>query len=381
MTISSMFSQPLHFKSCYNVHFFYIFTTMAFYCSQTSSQPPNIHILSLVSVLIFFLPLSAESLSFQITSFDANSTNIVYEGDAVPFNGDIRLNRVDYVSRVGRATHIEHVRVWDPSTRHLTDFTTNFSFVIDTQGKSEGNYGHGIVFFLAPVDSEIPPNSYGGCLGLLNTTSLLSPSKNNILGVEFDSFSNPEWDPPGEHVGFIVNSLSSSQYMSWNATLHSLDVANAQVSYEASTQKLNLLLTYKNSPSSYNVSLDVDLRSILPEWVKIGFSTATGINTEIHRVLSWDFSSNLEGKEQIEANNTTNKETNTELIRKNDGGSKLLIGLAITLGVLGAVLAILLFWAFSVWKIWKKKPEGKGTHPPTQKFLPRSAPNLVHGNP
>ncbi|XXG49073.1 hypothetical protein AAC387_Pa02g3352 [Persea americana] len=357
---------------------------MVFNCSKTSSQPSNIHILSLVFVLILFvLSLSAESLSFQITSFDANATNIVYEGDAVPFNGYIRLNRVDYVSRVGRATHIEHVRVWDPSTRHLTDFTTTFSFVIDTQGKSEGNYGHGIVFFLAPVDSEIPTNSYGGFLGLLNTTSLLSPSKNNILGVEFDSFSNKEWDPPGEHVGFIVNSLSSSQYMSWNATVHSLDVANAQVSYEGSTQKLGLLLTYKNSPLSYNVSLDVDLRTILPEWVKIGFSTATGINTEVHRVLSWDFSSNLEGKEQMDANNNTNKETNTELMRKNDGGNILLIVLAIALGVMGALDAILLVCASRVvWKIWKKKQKEKGTHPPAQNSLPRtSAPNLVHGNP
>ncbi|XXG49070.1 hypothetical protein AAC387_Pa02g3349 [Persea americana] len=91
---------------------------------------------------------------------------------------------------------------------------TNFSFIIDTQNKSVGNYGHGIVFFLAPVDHEIPPNSIGGYLGLFNTTTLLSPSKNNILGVEFDSYSDEEWDPPGEHVGFIINSLTSAEYVS-----------------------------------------------------------------------------------------------------------------------------------------------------------------------
>ena len=327
-------------------------------------------------MFIFFLfPPSTVSLSFQISRFDANANNIVFEGDAVPFDGDIRLNRVDFVTRVGRATHSEHVRVWDPSTQELTDFTTNFSFIIDTQGASEGNYGHGIVFFLTSVDSEIPPNTAGGSLGLLNTTSLLSPSKNNIIGVEFDSFSNPEWDPPGEHVGFIVNSLSSSQYVSWNATVHSLDVAKAQVSYEASTQKLNLLLTYNTSPLRYSVSLDVDLRKILPEWVMIGFSAATGTKIEIHQVLSWDFSSTLEGKEIIDANNNTNM----QFVSRN---RKVTRALKITVIVVGAVNAIFIVSAliWVIWKRWEKRKEKNpasisGTHHTSvngeKKYFPR----------
>ena len=40
-------------------------------------------------------------------------------------------------------------------------------------------------------------------------------------------------------------------------------MANAQISYKGSTKKLNLLLTYNDSPSRYNVSLDVDLRKNL----------------------------------------------------------------------------------------------------------------------
>ncbi|XXG49075.1 hypothetical protein AAC387_Pa02g3354 [Persea americana] len=201
---------------------------MAFYCSQTSPQPPNtcLHFLNLMFIFVV-LPPSAESLSFRIPDFDPNMMNVVYEGDAVPFNGEIQLNRVDYITRVARATYGEHVRNWDPANGILTDFTTNFSFIIDTLNNSLG----GIVFFLSPVDSEIPPNSVGGFLGPFNTTTLLSPSKNNILGVEFDSYSNEEWDPPGEHVGFIINSLSSAEYVSWNASLHSLDVANAQIQF------------------------------------------------------------------------------------------------------------------------------------------------------
>ncbi|RWR74086.1 Protein kinase domain-containing protein [Cinnamomum micranthum f. kanehirae] len=174
----------------------------------------------------------------------------------------------------------------------------------------------------------------GGFLGLFNTTTLFSPSNNNIIGVEFDSFSNQEWDPPGEHVGFIVNSLKSAQYVSWNASMHNLDVANAQISCKGSTQKLNLVLTYNDSPSRYNVSLDVDLRKILPGWVKIGFSTATGIATEIHRILSWEFNSTLEGKETNHATTTRNKQENIKLI----------LGLSVPLVTVVVAVAILLVW-------------------------------------
>ncbi|RWR74085.1 L-type lectin-domain-containing protein [Cinnamomum micranthum f. kanehirae] len=320
---------------------------MAF-CSQTSTQSLNNFLLFLAFLFIFFLLTpSTESLSFRITSFDPNATNIIYEGDAVPFNGEIRMNRVDYITRVGRATHSEHVHIWDPDNGNLTDFTTNFSFIIDTLNRSVGTYGNGLVFFLAPVDSEIPSKSVGGFLGLFNTTFLLSPSKNKILGVEFDSNSNPAWDPPGEHVGFIINSLSSAEYVSWNASMHSLDVANAQVSYKSSTKKLNLILTYNVSPSRYNVSLDVDLRTILPEWVKIGFSSATGSNIELHHVLSWEFSSTLEGKEIIDANTSIHKPRNIKLI----------LGLAVPLGVVVAAVAAL---AWVILKRGKKKEEEEG---------------------
>lgn len=125
---------------------------MAFHCSQTSSQPPNTLVRFLSFVFIFIvLPPNAESLSFQIPRFDGNTTNIVYEGDVVTFNGEIRLNRVDYATRVAQATYGEHLRVWDPVNGYLTDFTTNFSFIIDTQNKSVGNYGHGIVLHPDPT--------------------------------------------------------------------------------------------------------------------------------------------------------------------------------------------------------------------------------------
>ena len=102
------------------------------------------------------------------------------------------MNKVNYLCRVGWATYVAWVPLWDSHIGNLSDFKTNFSFIIET--KSFGSiYGHGLAFFLAPVGFEIPPNSAGGLLGLFNTITSDS-SKNQIVMVEYDSFVNSEWD-------------------------------------------------------------------------------------------------------------------------------------------------------------------------------------------
>ncbi|OWM82589.1 hypothetical protein CDL15_Pgr002164 [Punica granatum] len=63
-----------------------------------------IHFLSKASLVFIALPLfqsSACSASFSITQFNHDASDIVYEHHAVPSNGAIKLNRVDYQFRVG----------------------------------------------------------------------------------------------------------------------------------------------------------------------------------------------------------------------------------------------------------------------------------------
>lgn len=43
----------------------------------------------------------------------------------------------------------------------------------------------------------------------------------------------------------------------------------------------------------YYVNSTIDLKSVLPEQVAVGFSAATGSSAELHRVLSWSFDSTL----------------------------------------------------------------------------------------
>ncbi|KAJ7953491.1 putative Kinase [Quillaja saponaria] len=295
-------------------------------------------ILLLLFCFDMFLP-SANSVSFKLSRFDPSSDKILYQGDAQPSVGTIEFNKFNYVCRVGWAIYAEKLPLWDSSTRKITDFKTHYSFIIDTRGISP--YGQGFAFFLAPVGFQIPPNSAGGFLGLFNTTTSDS-SRNQIVLVEFDSFPNPEWDPPMEHVGINNNSISSSVYTRWNASLHSGDTADVWITYNATTKNLSVSWKYQRTPNPEehtSLSYQIDLMKVLPEWITVGFSAATGSTLERHTLLSWEFNSTLDIKEM--------NENKAEKIR-------LVVGLSVSGGVLiaGAIIAYVILWR---WKIKKRE--------------------------
>ncbi|XP_068657025.1 L-type lectin-domain containing receptor kinase IX.1-like [Aristolochia californica] len=322
--------------------------------SGTSAMPPPTFRFVPLQFFIFslFLPFSS-SISFRMSSFDPNATTMYFEGDAQVFNGAIQMNRYDYLSRVGRATYYRHVPIWDSGTQTLTDFTTHFSFSIDTLGNL--NYGHGLVFYLAAVNFQTPENSNGGFLGLFNTTTLGTPTQNQIVAVEFDSYVNTEWDPPVPHVGISVNTLGSVAYVPWNASLHSEVKGNAWVDYNSRNKRLSVFLTYADNPTfdgKYNFSYEVDLRKVLPEWVSIGFSAATGKYVELNKVYSWEFNSSLEMKERnVEANGEKQKEE----------VNKWMVGFATSWGavfICGLIIASVMFWRRKITSKRRKKTVG-----------------------
>ncbi|KAK1369496.1 hypothetical protein POM88_035588 [Heracleum sosnowskyi] len=128
------------------------------------------------------------------------------------------------------------------------------------------------------MDARIPPKSAGGFLGLYNTSNSDS-SANQSVSVEFDSYPNPEWDPPYEHAGININSISSSVSTSWNASLHSGDIADVWIVYNASITTLSVSWACNENPSfrkNPTLSYQVDLTEFLPEIASTGFSSATG---------------------------------------------------------------------------------------------------------
>ncbi|TYK11145.1 L-type lectin-domain containing receptor kinase IX.1 [Cucumis melo var. makuwa] len=308
--------------------------------TSSNAFPISNHLLFILFLLSFLTP-TIDSISFKIDRFKTNESNTVYQGDAIPSVGAIELNNVDYLCRVGWVIYKDIVPIWDSKTGQTTDFTTHFTFLIDTRNAQ--NYGHGIAFFLAPIGFQIPPNSAGGFLGLYNTTNSDS-TINQIVHVEFDSFSNQEWDPPFEHVGINVNSIASSNYTRWNASLHSEDIADVWISYNSSTKNLSVRWKYQNGSNSFEnstLSYQIDLMKVLPQWATIGLSAATGMYVERHTLFSWEFNSTLDINQVSE-----------------DNGHKVevIVGVTVSIGVsiLMAIVAFVVLW---ILKQKKRKSE------------------------
>ncbi|KAG6605137.1 L-type lectin-domain containing receptor kinase IX.1, partial [Cucurbita argyrosperma subsp. sororia] len=295
-------------------------------------------LLFVVVLLLYFLVGSIDSVSFKIDRFKTNETDTLYQGDAMPSVGAVEFNDVEYLCHVGWAIYKDTVPIWDSKTGQATDFSTHFSFIIDT--RSSPKYGHGIAFFLAPPGFQIPPNSVGGFLGLYNTTYSDS-TLNQIVHVEFDSFSNEEWDPPYEHVGINVNSIHSSNSTRWNASLHSGDMADVWISYNSTTKNLSVSWKYQNSSSTSfentTLSYHIDLTKVLPQWATVGFSAATGTNVERHTLFSWEFNSSLDLEQESD-----------------DNGNKvdIIVGVTVSIGV-SIIMGIVAFVV--VWRLKQKK--------------------------
>jgi hypothetical protein len=110
---------------------------------------------------------------------------------------------------------------------------------------------------------------------------------------------NP-WDPNVTHVGININSIESANSTAWNASFHSGDTADVWIIYNATTKNLSVSWTYQSTSNSLehtSLSYQIDLMKVLPESVQIGFSAATGLETEQHTLQSWEFNSSLDIKE------------------------------------------------------------------------------------
>uniref|UniRef100_A0A803L0D8 Protein kinase domain-containing protein n=1 Tax=Chenopodium quinoa TaxID=63459 RepID=A0A803L0D8_CHEQI len=158
-----------------------------------------------------------------------------------------------------------------------------------------------------------------------------------MIVVEFDSLSNPEWDPSYEHVGININSIESSVTKRWNATQHSGVPADVSIIYNASTENLSVHWSYSNEPKNF-LSYPIDLMQVIPEWVSIGFSAATGQFAERHILESWEFYSSL----NITEDEALRKDNNDDLqikVKFNKLGL-ILVSLGVFLFILGGIIVL-----------------------------------------
>nr|Q42372.1 RecName: Full=Bark agglutinin I polypeptide B; AltName: Full=LECRPA2; AltName: Full=RPbAI; Flags: Precursor [Robinia pseudoacacia]AAA80182.1 lectin [Robinia pseudoacacia]BAA04604.1 lectin precursor [Robinia pseudoacacia]BAA36413.1 lectin [Robinia pseudoacacia] len=261
--------------------------------------------LLLLSISFFFLLLlnkvnSTGSLSFSFPKFKHSQPDLIFQSDAlVTSKGVLQLTTVNdgrpVYDSIGRVLYAAPFQIWDSTTGNVASFVTSFSFII--KAPNEGKTADGLVFFLAPVGSTQPLKG-GGLLGLFKDESY--NKSNQIVAVEFDTFRNVAWDPNGIHMGIDVNSIQSVRTVRWDWA--NGEVANVFISYEASTKSLTASLVYPSLEKSFILSAIVDLKKVLPEWVRVGFTATTGLSedyVQTNDVLSWSFESNLPGGNSV----------------------------------------------------------------------------------
>ncbi|KAK8331821.1 hypothetical protein V6Z11_A10G100200 [Gossypium hirsutum] len=98
------------------------------------------------------------------------------------------------------------------------------------------------------------------------------------------------WVGVNNHVGININSLTSANYTSWNASFHKGDTADVLISNNATTKNFRASWTYQttnNPQESSSLSYHTDLAKVLPERVMIGFSGSIGLAKEQHILNHW----------------------------------------------------------------------------------------------
>nr|P16349.1 RecName: Full=Lectin [Lathyrus sphaericus]prf//1307177A lectin [Lathyrus sphaericus] len=236
-----------------------------------------------------------ETTSFSIPKTDQPSSpkfvsgqpNLIFQGNAYSTDGKLILTEAKQ-NTVGRALYSAPIHIWDRKTGKVADFTASFTFYIRPNSDSQV-VADGFTFFIAPVDTQ--PRGDGGLLGVFNREEY-DPTIHTVA-VEFDTFHNQPWDPDYIHIGVDINSIKSRITRPWNPHYDTYSIA--YIAYKAATNELDVTVTYPNSRDYATLREVVDLKQIVPEWVRVGLSASTATYYSAHEVYSWSFHSELGG--------------------------------------------------------------------------------------
>jgi hypothetical protein len=206
----------------------------------------------------------------------------------------------DPTYQAGRAIYASPIRLFDPLTQTPASFQTTFSFkftstsTFTTDGSVSANVrgGNGLAFVIVPDEFNV--GKPGPWLGILNDAC----DHYKVFAVEFDTSRDPEFgDPDDDHVGVNLGSIVSFKTASSskaNVSLHNNTVSHrAWIAYDSQSRRIEVHLGSdgERKPSEPILSSPLNLSPFLQEYMFVGFSASTGSQTQIHSILSWNFSS------------------------------------------------------------------------------------------
>lgn len=213
---------------------------------------------------------------------------------------------LDLRHHVGRALYSSLIRLLDPNTNSPASFETTFSFQFRNKNMSSGSYGgSGLTFIIVP--DEFTVGRSGPWLRMLNDAC---EEDYKAVAVEFDTRHNPEFgDLNDNHVGINLGTIVSSKTINASDVgvfLKDGSVHRAWIRYDGSRRWLEIHLGSDELkfPSKHLFSESLDLSPFLKEYMFVGFSASTGNMTQIHNVLSWNFTSSSQASLRIPSSET-----------------------------------------------------------------------------
>ncbi|KAK9664613.1 hypothetical protein RND81_14G056100 [Saponaria officinalis] len=253
-----------------------------------------------ILVLVFF------SVGHHVFCFSINRPdffNVAAVRGAIQVTPDAESNQIQ-TNKSGRVVYNKRFRLWH-SKGKVASF--NSTFVINITPKKTNGGGEGLAFILAK-DSEVPDNSDGQWLGIVNASTNGS-FQNQIVAIEFDTKRSFSEDVDGNHVGLNINSVFSVTRVSLGS--YGINIASgpdvdltAMVQFNGSTKVMDVYVFTGNrvEPNLTKpiISTVVDVRRYLPSSVYVGFSASTGSGTELNCVKAWFFKgSDIEQKTSL----------------------------------------------------------------------------------
>lgn len=233
--------------------------------------------------------------SFNYSSFPDETATLIRKGEsninlnAIQVTQEARGTPIDNFS--GRVMYEEQFRVWSKRKGKTVTASFNTTFVLNIQNQTSPAGGEGLAFILT-ADSDIPDNSQGQWLGIVNAATNGS-SQANIVAIEFDTRKSYTEDVNDNHVGLDVNSVYSIEQESLYE--HGINLSagfnvTVRIQYDGKNMTVyaatNGTEEYMKNPV---ISWPLNLSDFLPEKVFVGFSASTSNFTELNCILSWEF--------------------------------------------------------------------------------------------
>lgn len=199
--------------------------------------------------------------------------------------------------KAGRAIYASPVRLLDPATQTPASFTTTFSFQIitnptTTNDSTSSRGGSGLTFIAVP--DELTVGRAGRWLGMMNDAC---EEDYKAFAVEFDTRLSPEvGDPNDNHVGINLGSIVSAETIDAShagISFNDGSVHRAWISYDGPQRRIDIRIGSDGGefPSKPLFAGPLDLSNYLNEYMFVGFSASTGSLAQVHKILSWNFSS------------------------------------------------------------------------------------------